>query len=203
MTRITKGSSIFAPSDGEWPPPPSTRRAKLSRRAGAATAAVTVAAIAAIALATDSEDKAVDRPLAAEHGRSQAAGGPVEEPARTSADPPTCVWTSQVDVPVFPAEVLGGPPTPESILIFERCDREWTGDIAWLNAGPQDMDPEPPDESGISSSVERWCASSRPDTGGGPSGPATGASGFVNPWAAGDAAVARYLNELCRQAGPR
>ena len=34
-----------------------------------------------------------------------------------------------------PPENLGAAPTPESFLIFERCDDEWTGDIAWMSPG--------------------------------------------------------------------
>jgi hypothetical protein len=71
---------------------------------------------------------------------------------------PDCLWTSDVDVPVLPVEELGGAPT--SVLTFERCDGEWTGNVAW----------------------------SRPSRG-----------GHVNPWAAGNAAVARCFPELGRE----
>jgi hypothetical protein len=50
---------------------------------------------------------------------------------------PACVWTSQVDVPFFPRENLGPAPTSDSVLVFERCDGEWTGDIAWLESGDE------------------------------------------------------------------
>jgi hypothetical protein len=62
--------------------------------------------------------------------------GTVETPTgRADTGAPPCVWTPHVDVPVFPAENLGPAPTPDSVLVFERCDDEWTGDIAWMSPG--------------------------------------------------------------------
>jgi hypothetical protein len=44
-----------------------------------------------------------------------------------------CIWTSDVNnTPVFPPSDLGGPPTPDSVLIFEKCDGDWTGNMAWF-----------------------------------------------------------------------
>ncbi len=62
--------------------------------------------------------------------------GTVEAPTgRADTGTPACVWTSQVDGPVVPAELLGAAPTPESVLVFEQCDGDWTGDMAWLDSG--------------------------------------------------------------------
>jgi hypothetical protein len=44
----------------------------------------------------------------------------------------SCRWTTEADGPVFPANDIGGPPTPASVLIFESCGGELTGNIAWL-----------------------------------------------------------------------
>jgi hypothetical protein len=69
-------------------------------------------------------------------------GGEVDAPtSRTDTATPACMWTSQVSVPVFPAENIGGPPTPESDLAFEACNGEWTGDLAWMTPG-EDNDAE-------------------------------------------------------------
>jgi hypothetical protein len=57
------------------------------------------------------------------------------EDARALDPPPECLWTTEVNTPVFPAEDLGAAPTPESVLTFESCNGEWTGRIAWLNPG--------------------------------------------------------------------
>jgi hypothetical protein len=73
-------------------------------------------------------------PLLAEHGSIRASEGAVEDSAGlTGHGASDCLWTTEVNVPVFPAEDLGGPPTPQSVLVFERCNGEWTGQIAWLN----------------------------------------------------------------------
>jgi hypothetical protein len=90
--------------------------------------------------------------------------GTVETPTgRADAVAPPCLWTTHVDVPVFPSENLGGPPTRESVLIFERCDDEWTGDVAWMSPGEAQRD-----------------ASSGDD-------------GLPNPWEAGNRAVEPLL----------
>ena len=62
-------------------------------------------------------------------------GGDVETPTRQAdAGTPACVWLTQVDGPVVPEELLGAAPTPDSILVFEQCDRDWTGGVAWLHS---------------------------------------------------------------------
>lgn len=78
------------------------------------------------------------------------------------------MWTSDVHVPDFAAEDLGPASTVDSVLVFEACDGEWTGDIAWLD----------PDDSRTRAAE-----------------PTGGDSGLANPWAAGDAAVARHLGD--------
>ena len=64
-----------------------------------------------------------------EEGKAEAPTG------RADTGTPVCVWVSQVDGPVVPAELLAAAPTPESVLVFEECDGDWTGDIAWLDPG--------------------------------------------------------------------
>jgi hypothetical protein len=83
-----------------------------------------------------------------------------------------CQWTTGGNEMVFPAPGIGGPPTPGSILIFESCDGRLTGHLAWLNLAPDR------------------------------SQPGGGDSGLVNPWAAGNAAVERYLCELNPECDP-
>jgi hypothetical protein len=68
------------------------------------------------------------------HSNGPAADGTAEDSGALDR-PPACLWTTEVNTPVFPAEDLGGPPTPESVLTFESCNGEWTGRIAWLNPG--------------------------------------------------------------------
>jgi hypothetical protein len=79
---------------------------------------------------------------------------------------------------VLPAEDLGGPPTPQSVLTFERCGGEWTGRMAWLNPRPPSAAPGCSDRMPVDAAV--------------------GDSGFPNPWAAGNAAAARHLCERNR-----
>jgi hypothetical protein len=68
------------------------------------------------------------------HSNGPAADGTAEDSGALER-PPGCLWTTEVNTPVFPAEDLGAAPTPESVLTFERCNGEWTGRIAWLNPG--------------------------------------------------------------------
>jgi hypothetical protein len=81
----------------------------------------------------------------AEHGSIRSIEGSVED---NVADPLTpgahsglaehrdasapCIWTDVNNTPVFPRADLGGPPTPGSVLIFEKCDGDWTGNMAWF-----------------------------------------------------------------------
>jgi hypothetical protein len=85
--------------------------------AGAATLVVAGATLATVTFAGGDD------------GKAEAPSG------RTDTVAPACVWTPHVDGPVFPAEDLGGPPTPESVLAFEACNGEWTGDLAWMTPG--------------------------------------------------------------------
>ena len=57
---------------------------------------------------------------------------------------PACTWSSEVDGPVFPERNIGAAPTPDSVLVFEHCDGDWTGDVAWLNPGQGQLDPGEP-----------------------------------------------------------
>jgi hypothetical protein len=100
-----------------------------------------------------------------------AGGKPttVETPVGRSGSPaPACTWSPDADGPVFPAHDLGPAPTPESVLVFEMCAGESTGDLAWLGPGL-----------------------GRPTTHGGD-------DGLPNPFEAGNEAVARYFDESGR-----
>jgi hypothetical protein len=80
------------------------------------------------------ETKPAGHSLITENGSIRANEGAVEESAHANGyGAPACMWTTEVNTPVLPAEDLGGPPTPRSVLVFERCNGEWTGQIAWLN----------------------------------------------------------------------
>jgi hypothetical protein len=86
----------------------------------------------------------------------------VETPTgRSDTRAPACTWSSEVDGPVFPEHNVGAAPTPESVLVFETCSGEWTGDLAWLNPG---------EGQGTTNS---------------------GDDGLPNPWEAGNRAVER------------
>jgi hypothetical protein len=141
MTRISAGTEQPGARSSQRIRTPGTRPRVVLGWAGAAAVVVAGGALAA-ATFTAGDEGTVETPT---------------RPADTVA--PQCVWTPHVDVPVFPSENLGAPPTPESFLIFERCDDEWTGDIAWMS----------PDEP-------RREASSGDD-------------GLPNPWEAGNRAV--------------
>jgi hypothetical protein len=95
--------------------------------------------------------------------------GPVQDP---TASRQACHWTTEANERVFPAPGIGGPPTPESVLIVESCDGRLTGHLAWLTLAPD-----------------------RRQAGGGD-------SGLVNPWEAGNAAVERYLCQLNPECDP-
>jgi hypothetical protein len=140
--------------------PPKVRPPSRARRAALTSAATVAAATAVVALAvatfTGGDDN-VDiraRRLAAQaeqhereahlegqaktHGSSRATEDAVEDSAGSPGHGASaCLWTSKVNTPVFSAEDLGGPPTPQSVLIFEKCNGQWTGNIAWLNPRSQ------------------------------------------------------------------
>lgn len=108
--------------------------------------------------------------------------GDVDAPtSRTDPATPACMWTSRVSVPVFPAEDIGGPPTPESALAFEACNGEWTGDIAWMTPGEGD-------DAALATRPEELELRARLEgqrrTDGSDDGP-------PNPWEAGNRAVER------------
>ncbi|MFP3900653.1 MAG: hypothetical protein ACLFXM_07340 [Acidimicrobiia bacterium] len=166
MTRLTMRIEPSDPPD-QGPSPPSSPR----RRRAFGWAAVAAAAAATAALVVNSTaggDHAERRDVVARAGNRPALSASADDP-RAPGPAPGCMWTSQVDVPVFPAENLGPASTVDSVLVFEACDGAWTGDITWL---VPDNNPHP-----------------------GAAEPTGGDSGLPNPWAAGDAAVARHLGD--------
>jgi hypothetical protein len=160
------------------PPRPSGRRTIVLGTAAVLAAYAAVAALAVATLGNDTRDEPVGRPALDQPRTTPADEGPVGNSAGSA---PVCGWTSEANEPVFPNNDIGGPPTPDSVLMFESCDGQLTGIIAWLTPGPN----RTPDQG----------ARALPDAGGGD-------SGLVNPWAAGDAAVDRYLSELGPQCAP-
>lgn len=66
-------------------------------------------------------------------GEDGASEPPADRSGTTRG--PACTWSEEVDGPVFPVNDLGPAPTPESVLVFERCDGEWTARIAWMHPG--------------------------------------------------------------------
>lgn len=133
--------------------PPSRSRTTVLGWAAVLAAGAATAALAVATLATDTHDQP----------------GLVQDPAGSRQ---ACQWTTEGNETVFPAPGIGGPPTPESILIFESCDGRLTGHLAWLNLAPDR------------------------------SQPGGGDSGLVNPWEAGNVAVERYLSELNPECDP-
>ena len=123
----------------ETPPGGRPRVRPVSRRAalGLAVAVATVAGATVLGVATlgvDGKNEATGRSLAPGQDDShttQSSGQ--DEPGPPGGRAPGCWWTSKVNIPALPAEDLGGPPTEESVLIFENCNGAWTGNIAWLN----------------------------------------------------------------------
>ena len=143
MTRISSGSELPEARSSQRIRTPGIRARVVLGWAGAAAVVVAGGALAA-ATFTGHDEGTVETPT---------------RPADTVA--PQCVWTPHVDVPVFPAENLGAAPTPESFLIFERCDDGWTGDIAWMSPGEVQGEPS------------------------------SGDDGLPNPWEAGNRAIER------------
>ena len=152
MPITIRNSSRETPEPVPDQPPPRSRTTVLGWAAVLAAGAA-AAALAVATLATDTHDQP----------------GLVQDPGGSRQ---ACQWTTEGNETVFPAPGIGGPPTPESILIFESCDGRLTGHLAWLNLAP-----------------ER-------------SQPGGGDSGLVNPWEAGNAAVERYLCELNPECDP-
>jgi hypothetical protein len=52
---------------------------------------------------------------------------------KTDTVSPACVWVTQADGPVVPQERFLAAPSADAILVFEFCDAEWTGHMAWLH----------------------------------------------------------------------
>ena len=169
-TTTTRDPSLPQAPQQTPPPRPSGRRTIVLGSAAVLAAGVATAALAVATLGTGTRDEPVGRPAVDE--------GPVEN---STGSAPACGWTTEANEPVFPANDIGGPPTPESVLIFETCNGQLTGIIAWLTPGP-DRTPDPG-------------AGALPEAG-------DGDSGLVNPWAAGDAAVDRYLSQPGQQCAP-
>jgi hypothetical protein len=71
----------------------------------------------------------------------------------------SCVWVTQENGPVVPQELFLAAPSADAALVFEYCDAEWTGDMAWLESReqlPTSDDGLPnPWEAG-NRAVERW-----------------------------------------------
>jgi hypothetical protein len=178
-TTTSKHTSLPEAPEQTPPRPPSGRRSIVLGAAAVLAAGAATAALAVATLGSDTRDEPVDHPALDQPRTTPADDGPVENsPGRA----PVCGWTSEATEPVFPNNDIGGPPTPESILIFESCDGQLTGTIAWLTPGPDRTPAQGP-------------AALLPEAGGGD-------SGLVNPWAAGDAAVDQYLSELGPQCAP-
>jgi len=175
----TDQDAALAKTPSEEPSrPPSSSRTMVLGLAGVLAAGAGVAALAVATLAADgNEVDPTGRPGATQHDSTPATDRTAEDAALPGAS--TCLWTSDVDTPVFPAEDLGSPPSPASVLTFERCDGEWTGRMAWSTPGGPGTGPACPDRVSV-------------EAAGGDD------SGYVNPWAAGNAAVARYLCEQHR-----
>lgn len=158
--------------------PPTSSRGTVFGWVGVLAAGAAATALAVATLVPDDHNQPLGRPLADRDDSGAAPRGVADDSARSTGGVPGCSWTSDVDTPVLPAEDVGGPPTPESVLAFESCGGKWTGRMAWLNPRPPDAAPTCPDRVPVDAAV--------------------GDSGFPNPWAAGNAAVARYMCERNR-----
>ncbi|HEY6415769.1 MAG TPA: hypothetical protein VIX41_06015, partial [Acidimicrobiales bacterium] len=95
-------------------------------------AVATVAAATVLGVATlgvDGKNEATGRWLAAGQDDSHTTPSSVQDEAGSPGRAPACWWTSKVNTPALPADDLGGPPTEESVLTFEQCNGDWTGNI--------------------------------------------------------------------------
>jgi hypothetical protein len=129
---------------------------------GAAVLAVAGAALAAVTFAGD-------------EGKAEAPTG------RADTATPACVWTPHEDGPDFSAEDLGAAPTPGSVLAFEACNGQWTGDLAWMTSGRL----EDAAQAARAEELERGAKlEGQRQTYGGD-------DGLPNPWEAGNRAVER------------
>lgn len=159
MTRTPPGLDVAGVRSSERIHTPAIRPRAVLGWAGAAALLVAGAAFATVTFAG---------------GDDGEADGPT---GRTDTATPTCVWTSHVDGPVFPAEDLGAAPTPESVLAFEACNGEWTGDLAWMTPG------EDQDAALWRARLEGQRRTSSSD------------DGLPNPWEAGNRAAEKQLQE--------
>jgi hypothetical protein len=162
-TTTTRDTSL--PEAPEQTPsrPPFGRRTIVFGTAAVLAAGAATAALAVATPGTDTRDEPVGRPAL-----DQPRNPPVDEApvANSTGSAPACEWTSEANGPVLPANDIGGPPTPESFLIFERCDGQLTGTIAWMNPSP---DPTPDPGAGALPEVgapatRDWSTPGRPAT---------------------------------------
>jgi hypothetical protein len=86
---------------------------------------------------------------------------PEQATGKTDTVSPTCVWVTRANGPVVSQELFLPAPSPDAILVFEYCNAEWTGHMAWLDSreelstnGGDDGLPNPW-EAG-NRAVERW-----------------------------------------------
>lgn len=80
---------------------------------------------------------------------------------KTDTMSPACAWVTQADGPVVPQELFLAAPSPDAMLVFEYCDAEWTGHMAWLDSrnelstsGGDDGLPTPGEAA--NRAVEQW-----------------------------------------------
>jgi hypothetical protein len=142
--RITTGPARRRRGGGASQDPMRRRpRRALTALAGVGAVAV-VAAGATLAAATFGADETHDATGSAGTHRSDAR---------------SCVWVTQENGPVVPQELFLAAPSADAALVFEYCDAEWTGDMAWLESReqlPTSDDGLPnPWEAG-NRAVERW-----------------------------------------------
>ena len=177
-TTTTRDTSLPEAPEQTPSPRPSGRRSIVLGAAAVLAAGAATAALAVATLGTDTDDEPVGRPAVDQPRNPPADQRPVES---STGSAPACGWTSEANGPVLPANDIGGPPTADSVLIFESCDGQLTGTIAWLNPS---RDPTPDQGAGA-----------LPEA-------ASSDSGLVNPWEAGNAAVERYLSERDAECAP-
>lgn len=184
----------------ETPPGGRPRVRPVSRRAalGSAVAVATVAGATVLGVATlgvDGKNEATGRSLAAEQDDSHTTPSSVQDEAGSPGRPPACWWTSKVNTPALPAEDLGGPPTEESVLIFENCNGPWTGNIAWLNpdVAPDTGPATSAAVSGWPGEDERFASCVEAETRS-RAMLSSSDNGLPNPWETGNVAAKCYLS---------
>jgi TPR repeat protein len=100
MATTTTPHTSLPEAPEQTPPRPSGRRTIVLGAAAVLAAGAATASLAVATLGTDTRNEPVGRP---------ADEGPVENSAGRA---PACEWTSEANGPVFPANDIGGPPTP-------------------------------------------------------------------------------------------